>query len=221
MTAILIYGTKGMGRDALSWMHDEGTAGRVEGFLTHDPDEVGHEVAGFPIVGTLQYPVGRSGLSVVLAAGNTPKRVAALEYFSANDVRLHSVVHPTVVFGARSTMGDGSILCPGVITGTDVTIGRGVIANYGAIIGHDCSIADGAFIAPGANIAGTVRVGFGAHVGLGASVIQKLGIGDRALVGSGAVVVRDVEPDTTVVGVPARPLAGKVGLPAVRSIEPE
>jgi acetyltransferase-like isoleucine patch superfamily enzyme len=43
-------------------------------------------------------------------------------------------------------------------------------------------------------------------VGIGATVIQGVTIGDRAVVGAGAVVIRDVAPDTTVVGVPAAPL---------------
>ncbi len=201
-----------MGRDALAWMEDAGTASDVRGFITHHPDEIGTEVVGLPVLGGLDFPVSNPGLSVVLAAGSTSKRGAALEYFRGHSVDLCSVVHPTAVIGARASIGAGAIICPGVIVCSDVTIGGGVIVNYGAIIGHDCVVDDAAFIAPGANLAGTVRVGAGAHVGIGASVVQKLSIGERAMVGAGAVVVDDVEPATTVVGVPARPLAGGRGV---------
>lgn len=212
---VVIYGTRGMGRDALAWMDDAGLADDVHGFITHHPDEIGTNVVGLPVVGGLSYPLRHAGTKVVLAAGATPKRVAALDHLREHGVELVTVIHPTVVVGARSTIGNGSILCPGVIICSDVTIGDGVIVNYGAIVGHDCNLEDGAFIAPGANLAGTVRVGRGAHVGLGASVVQKLTVGARAMVGSGAVVTTDVAADTTVVGVPAKPLPGKVGLPAV------
>ena len=42
---------------------------------------------------------------------------------------------------------------------------------------------------------------------MGASVRQGICIGEGAVIGAGAVVVRDVEPWTVVVGVPARELA--------------
>ena len=44
----------------------------------------------------------------------------------------------------------------------------------------------------------------GATVGAGAVVLPGTTIGERAMVGAGAVVTKDVEPDTLVVGNPAR-----------------
>ena len=43
-----------------------------------------------------------------------------------------------------------------------------------------------------------------AFVGAGAVVRQGVNIGSGAVVGAGAAVVSDVDPNTTVVGVPAR-----------------
>ena len=44
----------------------------------------------------------------------------------------------------------------------------------------------------------------GASVGTGAVILGGVEIGERAIVGAGAVVTRDVPPDTTVAGNPAR-----------------
>lgn len=210
MPDVVIYGTRGMARDALAWLADAGGAGDVRGFVTHHPEEIGTEVAGLPVLGGLEAVLDRRDVAVVLAVGSTPRRIAALELLRNAGVELVTVVHPTAVVAARSSIGDGSIVCPGVVVCTDVTIGRGVIVNYGALIGHDCVIDDGAFIGPGAKLAGTVSVGSGAHVGLGAAVIQKLAVGAGAMVGAGAVVTRPVAAGTTVVGVPARPLVQEV-----------
>ena len=47
-------------------------------------------------------------------------------------------------------------------------------------------------------------IGSNVILGAGAKVIGTVKVGDHARVGSNAVVVKDVEPYTTVVGVPAR-----------------
>jgi acetyltransferase-like isoleucine patch superfamily enzyme len=46
----------------------------------------------------------------------------------------------------------------------------------------------------------------GAMIGGGAALIPGVVVGAGAMVGSGAVVTKDVEPQTLVLGVPARPV---------------
>jgi len=83
-------------------------------------------------------------------------------------------------------------------------LGVNVIINSGAVVEHDCVVGDHVHVATGAHLAGAVRIGAGAHIGIGATVKQGIAIGANAVVGAGAVVVKDVLPDTLVVGVPAR-----------------
>jgi len=59
-------------------------------------------------------------------------------------------------------------------------------------------------------LAGGVTVGEGSHIGIGASVREGVRIGNRVTVGAGAAVVCDVDDDAVVVGVPAKPLKGKM-----------
>lgn len=44
----------------------------------------------------------------------------------------------------------------------------------------------------------------GSFIGTGAIILPGVTIGERAIVGAGAVVTKDVPPDTTVAGIPAR-----------------
>ena len=57
----------------------------------------------------------------------------------------------------------------------------------------------------GAEISGSVTIGERVWISPEVTVINKVSIGDDALVGIGAVVVRDVEANTVVAGVPAKP----------------
>ena len=79
-------------------------------------------------------------------------------------------------------------------------------------IAHDCVVGDFVTLAPRASINGNVHVADHAYIGTGAVLKQgrpgsPLVIGEGAVVGMGAVVTKNVAPNTTVVGNPARVLA--------------
>lgn len=50
----------------------------------------------------------------------------------------------------------------------------------------------------------------GASIGSSATIMCGVTIGERTMVGAGSIVTRDVPPDTTVTGNPARPVSGRV-----------
>lgn len=117
------------------------------------------------------------------------------------------VVHPHAFIDPGAQVGEAVQVLAGAIVNVGAELREGALINTGAIVEHDTLVGEHAHIAPGAVLAGGVRVGAGAQVGLGARVIQGISVGRGSVVGAGAVVVRDVPPDTTVVGVPARPRA--------------
>ena len=210
MAGIVIVGTGGMGREAAAWIADAGRGGAVLGFLDDDPATRDRQVAGLRVLGGRDWldHDENAAVEVVVALGGPAARARFVSHLDVRDLRLATVVHPSATIGPRCEIGEGAIICPGVVLTCDVTLGRAVIVNYGAMMGHDGVLDDAVFVAPGAHLAGNVTVRAQADVGIGASVIQGVSIGERSVVGAGAVVIRDVAPDTTVVGVPARPIRG-------------
>lgn len=83
--------------------------------------------------------------------------------------------------------------------------GRGIVLHPDAVLGEDVNMYHGVTVGQ----AGPERpplIGDRVYFGVRASVLGTITVGDDAKVGAGAVVVHDVEPGTTVVGVPARPV---------------
>ncbi len=117
-----------------------------------------------------------------------------------------TVVHPSVLVAGGVSIGEGTALFAHSVVQPDTRIGRHVIVNTGAGIDHDCEVADFAHSAPGVRLGGNVTVETGSFVGIGTAVTPGVRIGAWAIVGAGAAVTHNVAPNSTVAGVPARPL---------------
>ncbi|MCR5206930.1 MAG: serine O-acetyltransferase [Eubacterium sp.] len=93
-------------------------------------------------------------------------------------------------------------------------IGKRVCIDHGTgiVIGETCEIGDDCLIYQGVTLGGTGKdtgkrhptLEHGVMVGSGAKVLGPITIGHNAKVAAGAVVVKDVEPNSTVVGIPGR-----------------
>ncbi len=109
-------------------------------------------------------------------------------------------------------IGAGSILCANAVVTSNSRIGRHFHANLYSYVAHDCVIGDWVTFAPRVSCNGNVHIEDHAYIGTGAVIRpgaaggRPLVIGKGAIVGMGAVVTKDVPPDTTVVGNPARPI---------------
>jgi serine O-acetyltransferase len=86
---------------------------------------------------------------------------------------------------------------------------QGAVVIHGAsVIGDDCIIRQGVTLGNrylDQPMSAPV-LGNGVNVGAGAKLLGGVRIGDGACVGANSVVLRNVDPDTTVVGIPAKPV---------------
>jgi len=105
-----------------------------------------------------------------------------------------------------------------MLTGIEIhpgaKIGKGFFIDHGmgVVIGETCEIGDNVLIYQGVTLGGTGKNSGKRHptvkdnvlIGAGAKVLGPVVIGENSKIGGGSVVIRDVPPNSTAVGVPAR-----------------
>ncbi len=158
----------------------------------------------------LNDPAARSPLEVVLV------------YPGLHALWLHRAAHALwgrdVKLGARM-LAHANRFVTGIEIHPAAHIGRRVVIDHGmgVVIGETASVGDGCLLYKGVVLGGTSlehtvrhpQIGKNVVIGSNACILGAITVGDRARIGSGSVVVREVPPEATVVGVPARVIVPK------------
>ena len=202
MSDIVLIGTGGLARETV-WALPPG---RVRGFVTHDVAEHGTQVCGLPVLGEERWLIGRDDVAAVCCIGDPRARRRIVGTLESEGVRFETVIHPSALMCAHVEIGEGCIIGARATLTTQVTLGRQVIVGVGTTVSHDCTLADFATLAPGVVLAGSVQIDEGAELGAGVTAKPGTRVQRGALVGAAAAVIADVEANSVVAGVPARPL---------------
>ena len=201
----LLVGASGLAREVLA-------AGfRAVGILDDNPALAGRSVSGIPVLGDLAAVVDRPEQLLIAIGPSTARQrvVTLLTRMGVTPDRYGTFIAESVVVGASSTVGAGSILLDGVVVTADAEIGRHVVIMPNCTVTHDDRLGDFATLAAGVSLGGGVHIEEAAYISMNASVHPGCSIGRRSTVGMGAVVLSDMPSDQTWAGVPARRLEGR------------
>lgn len=143
----------------------------------------------------------------------------------------HATIYYDVTLGEYTLIGDGASIREKCRVGSRCVVGRCVCLNYNTIVGDDVKIMDHSWLSGNMTVGDNVfisggvmttndnnmgaygydekeiigpHIGDGAKIGAGAVLLPRVTIGENAIIAAGAIVTRDVAPNHTVKGVPAR-----------------
>jgi len=214
---IAIFGAGGFGREVAYWIEDcQQAYNNMQAVCFVDDNRAKHGTIqnDLPIMGLASARECFPQAKIVGAIGSPTLRQHLMDRAATAGFEFASVIHPRTECSRWVKIGKGTVICAGNMLTTNIVLGKHVHLNMDCTIGHDVVMGDYTTLAPGVHVSGYVHFGKRVYVGTGAVFVngtedEPLVIKDDAVIGAGACVTKPVLAGTTVVGVPAKPLAGK------------
>lgn len=122
-----------------------------------------------------------------------------------------TIVHESASVSHTASVGKGSVISRQVVVACRARVGAFCFINRHASIGHHTELEDYVTVSPRVVMGGCCQIGKGAYIGMGAILVEHVHIGENAFVAAGAVVIKNVPPNTAVIGVPAKPFTPHEG----------
>ncbi len=210
---LAIIGAAGLGRQIAE--HARTNQGwTIAGYYEDRP--AGGEFNGAPVLGTTDciekdYARGRFD-QIMVGIGYNRMEARSLHFERLKGrVPFANLIHPSAYVHSSCKMGEGVFLYPGVTIDMAVQLQDNVLIHVGGIVAHDSAIGPHSYLSPGVNVAGFASIGRCCFIGIGATIIDGIVIAPNSTVGAGSVVIRDTDPYSVSVGVPAKQITVKAG----------
>jgi len=203
---LIIVGAGGFGRELLQWVKDINkiqTKWSIKGFIDDNLNALDGMECDYNVIGSIQdwKPEDVEVFACAIANPRTKEDIVTL--LKSRGATFESIIHPTAVIGEYNKIGEGLIAYPKSAITINVKIGD-YVTLLSSGIGHDAVVGDYSTISSYCDITGGAQLGKKVFLGSHVTIVPGKKVGDDAYVGAGSVVIKNVKPNTKVMGNPAQ-----------------
>lgn len=209
MKDVIIVGASGFGREILRTIGEINKishAWNVLGFIDDNLHALDSFLLEYKILGSITEWIPSDQEFYVLGIADPKTKEKIVPFLKQKGARFETIISPTAEIAHDSKLGEGAVIFGYTGISVNVTIGDFVFFNSMVGIGHDVVIGDYCTLGPKACISGYTIMGKCVNVGALASTYPGITVEDYATIGMNSAAIRKVKTNTTVVGVPAKPL---------------
>ena len=208
----IIIGAGTYGEVYLAHLQEAGV--EIAGFLDDDPNYVGQNVRGVPVLGNISILTSLKknyGIEAVYCPlGNNKLRVKFLSMARDMGYETPNYIHPSVLISPHVTIGKGVYILLGTTIMPYTVINDYVMISMGVHLAHHSVLEEGVFLSSGCNFGASIHAHKYAYCGISSTIMTGMHeLGEDCLIGAGAVVIHDVPDKAVMAGVPAKVLKYK------------
>jgi sugar O-acyltransferase (sialic acid O-acetyltransferase NeuD family) len=209
MKELLIIGARGFGREVYDLAKQCSLYNIefvVKGFLDDKSNALDH-FTGYPsIVSAVESYDVKEGDVFVCALGEVLYKKKYTEIILKKGGVFMNLIHPTVSINSNVKLGKGLIILNNVFISNDCLVGDFVTIQPNSAIGHDVVLSNWCHINAYSFFGGYAFIEEEVTIHTRASIMPKIKVCYGATVGASSLVIKNVKPNTTVFGMPAKVL---------------
>ena len=127
-----------------------------------------------------------------------------IKEFNIPNERFVSAIHPKAIISDDAIIGFDVVIMAGVVVTSNAKIGNHIFILANTVIHHDVRIDDFTLIGSNVTIAGNVIIEKNCYIGSCCSIKNDIRIGGESIIGMASNVLKSVDPNSIMVGNPAK-----------------